>query len=327
MDRKSDHWLVRLRDENGAEQTISTRIIVNAAGPWVEKIQGKFGGMQNSSHVRLVKGSHIVTRRLFDGEHGYLFQAAGGRVIFAMPYEDDYTLIGTTEVDWELDSGPVTISAEETGYLCGAANEYFKQQITADDIIWSYAGVRPLYDDNADSANVVTRDYVFNLDGDGINTAPVLSVFGGKLTTYRKLAEHAMERLAPFYPDMRPPWTHHAALPGGDFAIDGVEAMCADVQARFAFLPKDQIARMVKAYGTRIFTILGTAARLDDLGQDFGGGLYEAEVRYLRDTEFAKSPDDILWRRSKLGLKLNDQDRAVITEKLRLYGAAQRQFA
>lgn len=327
MDRKSDHWLVHLRGEDGTEQTISTRVIVNAAGPWVEKIQGKFGGMQNSSHVRLVKGSHIVTRRLFGGEHGYLFQAAGGRVIFAMPYEDDYTLIGTTEVDWEIDSGPVTISADETNYLCGAVNDYFKQQITADDIIWSYAGVRPLYDDNADSANVVTRDYVFNLDGDGINTALVLSVFGGKLTTYRKLAEHAMERLAPFYPDMRPPWTHDAVLPGGDFAIDGINALRTDVLARYPWLPKDQIDRMTRAYGTRIFTILGTANSLEDMGRHFGGDLYEAEVRYLRETEFAKSPDDILWRRSKLGLKLNVQERAGIAEKLRLYGAAQVQAA
>ncbi len=327
MERKSDHWLVYLRDENGAERTISTRVIVNAAGPWVEKIQGKFGGMQNSSRVRLVKGSHIVTRRLFDGEHGYLFQAAGGRVIFAMPYEDDYTLIGTTEVDWDIDSGPVTISADETSYLCGAVNDYFKQQITADDIIWSYAGVRPLYDDNADSANVVTRDYVFNLDGDGINTALVLSVFGGKLTTYRKLAEHAMERLAAFYPDMRAPWTHNAVLPGGDFAIDGINALRADVRARYPWLPKDQIGRMTRAYGTRLFAILGTANSLEDLGQHFGGDLYEAEVRYLRETEFAKSADDILWRRSKLGLKLNDQERAGIAEKLRLYGAAQTQAA
>ncbi len=320
--RKSDHWVVGLKDENGIHSTVSTRLVVNAAGPWVEKILGKFGMLGNHSGVRLVKGSHIVTRRLYDGGHGYIFQAADGRVIFAMPYEDDYTLIGTTEVDWELDSGAVTISDEETTYLCGAVNDYFKQPIAPEDVVWSYAGVRPLYDDKADSANVVTRDYVFNLDGDGSSMAPVLSVFGGKLTTYRRLAEHAMEKLAHFYPNMKAPWTHDASLPGGDFPIDGVAALRSDVKTRYPWLGDTQIARMVQAYGTRIFRILGTATCIADLGHDFGAGLHEAEVCYLRDTEFAKTPDDILWRRSKLGLKMTEHQILAMKGNMLLKDAA-----
>ncbi len=315
MVRKSGHWSVTLRDDQGIETTVETRVIVNAAGPWVEKIQGRFGKLQNRSTVRLVKGSHIVTRRLFDGDHGYIFQAADGRVIFAMPYEGDYTLIGTTDIEWELDSGPVVISAEETRYLCDAVNEYFDAPITAQDVIWSYAGVRPLYDDKADTAKVVTRDYVFDLNGDGVEAAPILSVFGGKLTTYRKLAEHAMEKLVHFFPDARAPWTHNASLPGGDFAIDGVAALHAKIALKYPWLDEAQTNRMVKAYGTRTFAILDGATCTDDLGQHYGAGLYEAEVRYLCDTEFAQSGEDILWRRSKLGLKMNAKDIAAMDKR------------
>jgi glycerol-3-phosphate dehydrogenase len=312
LDRKADHWTAELKDEKGELNTVTARMVVNAAGPWVEKIQGKFGRIQNRANVRLVKGSHIVTRRLYDGDHGYIFQAADGRVIFAMPYEDDYTLIGTTEVDWELDSGPVVISDAETSYLCGAVNDYFTQSITPDDVIWNYAGVRPLYDDDADSANVATRDYVFKLDGDGTAIAPILSVFGGKLTTYRKLSEHAMDKIAAFFPSMSPAWTHDAHLPGGDFAIDGGDALRADVAARYPWMDKGQIARMVQSYGTRIFKILGAAKSPVDLGYHYGAGLYQAEIDYLRETEFAKSAEDILWRRSKLGLKMTEQEQQAV---------------
>jgi glycerol-3-phosphate dehydrogenase len=305
MVRKPDHWTVTMRDDQGIETTVETRVIVNAAGPWVEKIQGQFGKLQNKSAVRLVKGSHIVTRRLFDGEHGYIFQAADGRVIFSMPYEDDYTLIGTTDIEWELDSGPVVISAEETVYLCDAVNEYFDAPITPEDVLWSYSGVRPLYDDNAETAKVVTRDYVFDLDGDGVDAAPILSVFGGKLTTYRKLAEHAMEKLIHFFPTAVAPWTHDATLPGGDFAIDGVAELHAKITTLHPWLDRVQASRMLKAYGTRIFAILEGASCAEDLGQHYGAGLYDAEVRYLCDVEFAKTSEDILWRRSKLGLKMS----------------------
>jgi glycerol-3-phosphate dehydrogenase len=308
LDRKSDHWVAELKDPHGNNKQVSARMIVNAAGPWVEKIQGQFGRIQNKANVRLVKGSHIVTPRLYDGDHGYIFQTADGRVIFAMPYEGEFTLIGTTEVDWQLDNGPVVISDEETRYLCSEVNIYFKHQITPKDVIWSYAGVRPLYDDNADDANVVTRDYVFNMDGDGNDLAPVLSVFGGKLTTYRKLAEHAMEKIAPYFPDLKGAWTNGVALPGGDFAIDGSDALRREVHDRYPWLDTAQIARMVQSYGTRIFAILGEARSAEDLGQFFGAGLYETEIRYLKHTEFAITAEDILWRRSKLGLKLSAEE-------------------
>jgi glycerol-3-phosphate dehydrogenase len=316
MQRHAGHWTVTMRDETGERSDVKTRLIVNAAGPWVEKIQGQYGGLQNTSAVRLVKGSHIVTRRLFEGAHGYIFQAADGRVIFAMPYEDDFTLIGTTDIEWELDSGPVEISDEETRYLCDAVNEYFETPISPADIVWSYAGVRPLYDDHASSAKVVTRDYVFNLDGDGVRSAPILSVFGGKLTTYRKLAEHAMDRLASFFPEAATPWTRSAPLPGGDFAIEGIERLRADVSARYPWIARAQVRRMVQAYGTRIFHVLGDAKSADELGKDYGAGLCEAEIAYLIRHEFARCADDILWRRSKLGLKMSAQETAAVESRM-----------
>jgi glycerol-3-phosphate dehydrogenase len=322
LDRHPGHWEAKLKDRHGHSQSINARQLVNAAGPWVETIQGKFGKLQNNAGARLVKGSHIVTRKLYDGDHGYIFQAADGRVIFAMPYEDEYTLIGTTEVDWELGQGPVKISPQETSYLCDAVNDYFQDPIVPADVIWSYAGVRPLYDDDADSANVVTRDYVFNLDGDGVTLAPVLSVFGGKLTTYRKLAEHAMERLAPFFPAISPPWTSDASLPGGDFAIDGVAALRSAVVARYPFVPAAQIHRMVQAYGTRIYAILANASQMVDLGQHYGADLYDAEVRYLCETEFATSAEDILWRRSKLGLKMTAEEQLAFAGHFALHHAS-----
>jgi glycerol-3-phosphate dehydrogenase len=309
LERKSDHWTVTLQNVEGAETIIQAKVVVNAAGPWVERILGKFGRLQNKASLRLVKGSHIVTKKLYQGDHGYIFQAADGRVIFVMPYEDDYSLIGTTEGDWDLDNGPVTISQEETSYLCDAVNDYFKAPITPDDVIWSYAGVRPLYDDDAESDSVVTRDYVFNLEGDGVTLAPALSVFGGKLTTYRRLAEHAMEKIAPFFPHMNAAWTAKAHLPGGDYPIDGGADLRRDIAAKYPFLDAVIIQRMVRSYGMRTFAILGDAKSTSDLGRDCGAGLYEAEIRYLKAVEFAKSGDDILWRRSKLGLKMNEEER------------------
>ncbi len=311
LDRKADHWVATLRSQNGTEMQVQAKMIVNAAGPWVERILGKFGRLQNQASLRLVKGSHIVTRRLYDGDHGYIFQAADGRVIFVMPYENEFSLIGTTEGEWQLDDGPVTISPEETSYLCAAVNDYFAQPISPADVIWSYAGVRPLYDDNAESDSVVTRDYVFNLDS-GTGIAPALSVFGGKLTTYRRLAEHALEKIAEFFPQMGTAWTHEAHLPGGDFAIDGASSLCGEVAARYPWLSADQAARMVRSYGTRVFGILGEAKSPADLGQDFGAGLTAAEINYLCETEFAQTSEDILWRRSKLGLRLTEKQRQAI---------------
>jgi len=310
LERHSDHWVARLRNCDGTEETVSARLVVNAAGPWVAKVLGQFNRINHEADVRLVKGSHIVTEKLYEGSHSYLFQSPDGRVIFSMPYQGRYTLIGTTDVAWELDQGPMKISDDETHYLCDAVNEYFDRQISPEDVIWSYAGVRPLYDDKAESASVVTRDYVFDLEGGEGHVAPILSIFGGKLTTYRRLAEHAMEKIAPFFDGLPSSWTADAPLPGGDFALDSRSQMESELAAQYDWMDPDVLSRMVGSYGTRISRILAGAQCIDDLGKNHGAGLYEAEVKYLRDVEFARTVEDILWRRSKLGLHMNAAERA-----------------
>ncbi len=311
LDRQKEAWVATLRRENGETYQVSARAIVNAAGPWVEQILGKFDALKNGSRLRLVKGSHILTRRLYDGEHCYLFQSPDGRVIFAWPYLDDKTLIGTTEVPWSFEDGEPQISAQEASYLCNAANEYFKAQITPADILWSYAGVRPLFDDQSEVASVVTRDYVFDLDAP-VGKAPALSIFGGKLTTYRKLAEHALQKLAPYLSKNAPAWTADAPLPGGDFAMGDHNALVAQIEAQYGWLPAAIADRLAGSYGTRAFTILAGASSLEQLGQYFGAGLYEAEVKYLINVEFARLPDDILWRRTKLGLLMTDAEKQAL---------------
>ncbi len=312
LDRAVDRWTATLCQPDGATRTVDARIIVNAAGPWVEEILGQIGNRSNSQGVRLVKGSHIVTKRLYEGDHAYIFQSADGRVIFAIPYEHDYTLIGTTECDWTIEQGKPEISATEIDYLCATASDYFKQPITPSDIVWSYSGVRPLFDDKSESASVVTRDYVFDLDTAQGELAPALSIFGGKLTTYRKLAEHAMDKLSVCLPGLREGWTTSAPLPGGDFSPTETGALLAAHQAQFPWLPAPQVARMTQAYGTRLPRVMGEATSVEQLGQHFGAGLYEAEVRHLRDAEFAQSAEDVLWRRSKLGLRLSDGERQAL---------------
>jgi glycerol-3-phosphate dehydrogenase len=305
LERTATHWRATLRGDDGVSQIIEAKVLVNAAGPWVEDILGKFGRKSNSRTVRLIKGSHIVTKRLFEGQHAYIFQSADKRVIFAIPYENDYTLIGTTEAEWSLDQGEIKISPEETDYLCNAVSTYFNKTITPADILWSYAGVRPLFDDKSSSASVVTRDYVFDLDASNESMAPALSIFGGKITTYRKLAEQAVDKLSPYFTGLSATWTAGVCLPGGNFAADNVEGFISDIARKYPWLPEDQLRRMIKAYGTVIVQMIGDAKSLDDLGHHFGAGLYEAEVRYLHDFELAQNADDILWRRSKLGLRLS----------------------
>lgn len=303
--RGKDDWRVTLKQRDGSENEIQGRILINAAGPWVDEVAHMAGHYSNTAGVRLVKGSHIVTRRLFDGDHGYIFQSADGRVIFTMPYEGEYTLIGTTDVDWDLSQGEVAISDEEIAYLCDAVNEYLAQEISPADVVWTYAGVRPLYDDKAASASVATRDYVFDLTGDGSGQAVMLSVYGGKLTTFRKLAEHAMEKLGRFLPGLPPRWTHEAHLPGGDFPAEERAGLLERLRRDYPWLDAAISERLLRSYGTAAFEILADAKSPDDLGRHFGGGLYEAEVHHLVRNEFAMSAEDILWRRSKLGLHLD----------------------
>ena len=297
-------------------RSLRARAVVNAAGPWVTQVLGQLTGVNRALGLRLVKGSHLVVPRLYDGPQAYLFQNDDRRVVFAIPYESDFTLIGTTDLAYEGDPAQVAISEAESVYLCEAVNRYLNKQVAPSDAVWSYAGVRPLYDDASQDVSAVTRDYVFDVDApDG--APPLLSVFGGKITTYRKLAEHALERLLPLLertsPDWtRPwtrPWTRGAVLPGGDLPGADFERALADFQARHAWLPAGLARRYLRAYGTRAERLIGEAKSLDGLGASLGDQLYEAEVDYLVQSEWARSADDILWRRSKLGLHVTPATR------------------
>jgi len=299
-DRSADHWTITTMGPQG-KATHQARALVNAGGPWVEDIIRNVARINSTEGVRLVRGSHIVTRKLYDHDRCYFFQGTDGRIIFAIPYEQDFTLIGTTDKDHQGDPKSAVCTYEERDYLCDFASQYFKQPITAVDVVWSYAGVRPLYNDGAKSATAATRDYVLSLDQGG---APLLNVFGGKITTYRRLAESALAKLLPFFPEATLQWTARAPLPGGNFPHDGVANLTAKLRAQFPFLNAYWSARLIRAYGTDAAILLGTAKTTADLGRDFGATLTEAEVRWLIDHEFATRAEDIVWRRTKLGLRL-----------------------
>ena len=295
-------WSATIADAAG-QRTVTARALVNAAGPWVADILAKVPDSRRDRGVRLIKGSHIVVPRLYAGDHAFLLQNPDRRVVFAIPYERDFTLVGTTDEAWQGAPGPATIDAAETTYLCDTITRYFTRPVTPADVVWSYSGIRPLYDDHAAKASAVTRDYVLDLDGgseDG--RAPMLSIFGGKITTYRKLAEHAMERLAPVFPNATKAWTASKPLPGGDIPDADFDRYVAALTARRPGLPAPLLYRLARAYGTRIDGLLGAARTIADLGQDFGAGLFAAEVDYLVDQEWATTAEDILYRRSKLGL-------------------------
>lgn len=299
--READLWHVHLRRADGSEETVRARTLVNAGGPWVSEVIHNTLKINSSENIRLVRGSHIVTRRLFDHDKCYFFQGTDGRIIFAIPYEDDFTLIGTTDNDHpDPDVAPVC-TPEEADYLRAFANGYFKTDIRAEDIVWTYSGVRPLYDDGASSATAATREYVLSLDTAG---APLLSVFGGKITTYRKLAEAAMARILPFFPGTSGEWTARATLPGGDFPVDGAPDLAEGLRHDYPFLTEQWARRLVRTYGTEARAFLGTATSAADLGQDFGATLTAAEVDWLKAREWAQTAEDLLWRRTKLGLHL-----------------------
>ena len=301
--RAGDLWRIDL-EADGAARQVSARVLVNAAGPWVAEVLHDLISIETRESVRLVRGSHIVVRKLFDHDKAYFFQGRDNRIIFAIPFEDDFTLIGTTDRDQDgIDAQPVCTRAE-ADYLRAAASEYFIRPIEEADIVWSYSGVRPLYDDGVSSATEATRDYVLSLNDEG---APLLNVFGGKITTYRRLAEAALEKLHPHLPGAGRPWTKHAPLPGGDFPWDSVAARIARLKAAYPFLTPETARRLFRAYGTDVERILGQATCPADLGEDFGAGLTEAEVAWLVDNEFARTSEDILWRRSKLGLRIGPE--------------------
>ena len=296
----------------GDGTTCAARALVNAAGPWVSQVLTDVVGHTAPTRVRLVKGSHIVVPRLFSHDRCYIFQNADGRICFAIPYEQDFTLIGTTDEDYTGDPAQVACTVAEEDYLRAAVGEYLRQPIAASDIVWRYSGVRPLRDDGASTAQETTRDYVLELEG----TPPLLSVFGGKITTHRKLAEAAMTKLAPYFPGMRPAWTAASSLPGGNFPWNGGAAVEGDLRQRYPFLAEATRHRQVRAYGTLAAEILGDAKTIEDLGQHFGAGLTAREVTWLRDHEWASSAEDILWRRSKLGLRLTPDEVSALTHWL-----------
>lgn len=299
--REGEHWLAVLEDRQGGRQEYRARALVNAGGPWVRQVVTGALGFNVSHQVRLVKGSHIVVPRLFEGSHCYIFQHPDRRVIFAIPYEEHFTLVGTTDIPLDGEPRKPTITTDEIEYLCGAVSRYFARPVTPADVVWTYSGVRPLYDDGRTDPSAVTREYVFDLDAKG---PPVLSVYGGKITTYRKLAEHAMERLAPFFPGLKPAWTAHAPLPGGDLGGRDFEGFLADLAGSYPSLDAGLLRGLARRHGTLARRVLGDARTMADLGLDFGGQLHEREVEYLRREEWAIEAEDILWRRTKRGLHL-----------------------
>jgi glycerol-3-phosphate dehydrogenase len=301
--RDGDGWQAELAGADGTA-TVAARAVVNAAGPWVGQVVHDGFAARTRRAVRLVRGSHVVTRRLFGHDRAYIFQQPDGRIVFAIPYEGDFTLIGTTDVEHDGAPGEAACTPEERDYLVGAASGYFREPVRVEDIVWSYSGVRPLYDDGASSATAATRDYVLEV-GDAGGRAPVLSVFGGKITTHRRLAEAAMAKLAPYFPGLPGAWTAAAPLPGGDFPWDGAAALAERLRAAHPFLDAGRAARLVRLYGTEAKWLLEGARTAADLGEDFGAGLSERELVWLREREWARTAEDVLWRRTKLGLRLD----------------------
>jgi glycerol-3-phosphate dehydrogenase len=310
-ERRDDLWEAVIEDgATGERETVRARVLVNAAGPWAASFIDEALGVCGRHRLRLVKGSHIVVGKLYDGEHAYILQNEDRRIVFAIPYERDHTLIGTTDVSFDGDPASVSISNAEIAYLCDVVNRHFIPQVAPQDVVWTYAGVRPLYDDEAQSASAVTRDYVLDLEEAG--GAPILSVFGGKITTYRRLAEHALTKLQPHFPAMGPSWTAQAPLPGGDMPEADFDHFLAAFRARFPWLPAALARRYARAYGTRADRLLDGVGGMADLGPHFGDDLYGREVDYLIANEWARTAEDILWRRSKLGLHVAPATRAAL---------------
>jgi glycerol-3-phosphate dehydrogenase len=316
-EREGDLWSVKVEDvATGTVSLFRARMLVNAAGPWVDVVLSHAVRKNNVHNVRLVQGSHIVVRKKFEGERAYFFQNPDNRIIFAIPYETDFTLIGTTDRDFTGDPKDIQITEGEIDYLCAAASEYFAEPVTRDDVVWTYSGVRPLFDDGASKAQEATRDYVLKVDGDG-GEAPLLNVFGGKLTTYRRLAEHALEKIAGVIGAKGQPWTAKSVLPGGDFPATGYDTEVSKLTSRYPFLADRHARRLVRLYGTLAAELLGGAVKVEDLGRHFGADLYEREVQWLIGQEWARRAEDILWRRTKLGLTLTQAEAAGLEDYMR----------
>ncbi|TPM37105.1 glycerol-3-phosphate dehydrogenase [Mesorhizobium sp. B2-3-4] len=315
--RENGLWTIKIEDvRTGETEEVKARLLVNAAGPWVDHVLSGVVGLNDVHNVRLVQGSHIVIAKKFDDPRAYFFQNRDGRIIFAIPYEDEFTLIGTTDQDYPGDPHDVKISETEIDYLCAAASEYFAVPVKRSDIVWTYSAVRPLYDDGASKAQEATRDYVLKADG-GEGGAPIVNAFGGKITTYRRLSESMLEKIEGFLGKRGKPWTSNAPLPGGDFPATGFDAQVAKLKGVYPFLDQRLARRLTRLYGTRAQVLLGLAKSIGDLGRNFGGDLHEAEVRYLAEHEWAVTAEDVLWRRTKRGLHLSREQVAALDEFMR----------
>jgi glycerol-3-phosphate dehydrogenase len=334
--RSDGRWQAQLQQQDGSTLDVTARAIVNAAGPWAAQFAGAVAPSgQKTSALRLIKGSHIVVPRIFDHDYAYIFQNPDKRIIFAIPYQGEFTLIGTTDLEYRGDPAKVGIEQDEIDYLCQASSRYFKRPITPDQVVWTYSGVRPLLDDESENASAITRDYVLEVDtgGAAAKGAPMLNVWGGKITTYRKLAEEALALLLPRLDTPgatpAPDWTDRAYLPGGDLQQGGamvetydVAAFVQKMAAQYPWLPEAVRKRYARNYGTRANVLLAGAQQVLDLGQELTPGLYEAEVRYLLEHEWAQTAEDILWRRSKLGLWAKPQQVAQLRDWLQQHGAS-----
>ena len=312
--RKDGAWLAQIKGPDAITREITARAVINAAGPWVKEVLNAHLRQPSRDNVRLVKGSHIVVPKVYEGAHAFILQNDDKRVVFMIPYEGRFTLIGTTDVPVQGDPGRPQASDEEVAYLCRAVNRYLAKPVTATDVVWRYAGIRPLYDDGTSDPSAVTRDYTLRVD-DVQGSMAVLSVFGGKITTYRRLAEHAMEKLAPYFPGLKPAWTDKTKLPGSQF--DGPrDAAFGRLREQYAQLPIEALSGVFRRHGTLAAAVLGDARAEPDLGESFGAGLYAREVQYLVDHEWAVAAEDVLWRRTKTGLHLTGAQGERVTQWL-----------
>jgi glycerol-3-phosphate dehydrogenase len=316
--RIGEEWSLTLKGvEQSAERTVTARAVVNAAGPWVQWVLEGVLHEPPRGRMRLVGGSHIVVPRCYDGEHAFILQNDDGRVVFLIPYEGAFTLVGTTDVPHHNPDAPPRAPADEIEYLCRAANRYLARPIAPADVVWSYSGVRPLYDDGTAAASQVTRDYHLIVTDSG-GHAPVLSIYGGKLTTYRRLAEHALEKLAPWFPHQGRAWTAKTPLPGGDLGGESFAEIVRAYRTRYPQLDAAWLEHLLRRHGTRAAEILGDARVEADLGKAFGGGLYARELAYLVEREWAGDAEDILWRRTKCGLHMTDGQRRRVADFLKV---------
>jgi glycerol-3-phosphate dehydrogenase len=321
--RLNDHWQVGVENHDGRAETIAARILINAAGPWVGEVATSVIQADTTAPVRLVQGSHIVVPKLFSHEKCYIFQNSDARIVFALPFEQDFTLIGTTDRDYRGDPAAVCAGDEEIAYLCSVASEYFRAPVRSEDVVWAYSGVRPLHDDGSTKAQEATRDYTLTFDANE-GQAALLSVLGGKITTYRVLAELAVNRLKGHLAAAdQPNWTERVPLPGGDFPHDGLEALVGATLRAHPYLARSLALRLVRAYGTQVARVLGDARAMSDLGTIFGADLTEREAAYLMREEWAQTAEDVLWRRSKLGLRFSHEQTVALENFMQHASTAQ----